>query len=273
MGFWKQIGMAALSVTTAVGEVVITGGVEAAKGANKIYKDYQKNPNINLVDRVVETTFNAVGSGVSAAAKDIADGASDIYDDYKKEQRLEVERKKKEDARFKREHDAKLAYKLISGEKYTIYSKVSGVTYGNRQQVVSQLYEGKYLRVIREKHNQYDSNAVALYDGEMQLGYISKELSVQVASKMDNSKIVNVKVVKITGGGSYNYGANILIEIEGKRDSMLARYGSVASGAAVASAYQSDSSDSYSDVYEECDHWMGMDEEIYRDWAENYEPD
>lgn len=109
------------------------------------------------------------------------------------------------------------AYKVyFDGEIEYIHSKVSGVTYNDRQRYVKNLIDGQYLKVCREKDNRYDKNAIALYDGNHQIGYIKKELAEKLAPILDSGKAINVQVNKVTGTDVEGHycGVNILISYE-----------------------------------------------------------
>lgn len=220
MGFWTQLGTAALTATYALGDGVIKAGTRAVKDGTQIYKDYQKNPDMPLAGRILDTTFSSLGDGIMAAASDVSAGASDIYADYQKTKREEAaareaeERQRAEAARFKQE---------IAGSTYTAYSKIAGVTHEGRQARVQNLMPGQYLRAEREYHNRYDSHAVALYSGEGQVCYIKAELSPKVARLLDNGDTVNVRVEQITGGGDRVYGVNICLESSAPLDPPTAR--------------------------------------------------
>lgn len=97
------------------------------------------------------------------------------------------------------------------------YSKIVGVTYGNRQKYVSRLKAGDALMVEREKDNPHDSNAIALYKDYNMLGYIKKEVAAQLAPIIDSGKSVSVTVSAVTGGSGLSYGANIEIVIDPKK--------------------------------------------------------
>lgn len=136
--------------------------------------------------------------------------------------------------------------KPMKNESKAFYSKIAGVTYGKRQLYVSKLKPGQYLQVIRERFNSYDSNAVALSDGEHTLGHLKKEMASLAAAALDTGRNVNVKVIEVTGGGNYLYGVNIQVMIEQAPQTSFNRKtaAGMAAGAATgyaASHYHSDS--------------------------------
>lgn len=98
------------------------------------------------------------------------------------------------------------------------YSKVAGVTFENRQEIVKRLSVGQQIIPVREPDNRYDSNAIALYayidDSVYQIGFIGKDVASRLASTMDtNDEYVIIKISEITGGGENYIGVNIQIDI------------------------------------------------------------
>ena len=97
------------------------------------------------------------------------------------------------------------------------YTKIAGITFNGRQRFVPYLNVGDHLRVVREPNNEYDSNAIAIYDKHQnQLGYIGKNVAASLAPRMDEGEIVDVTVSNITGGGDYAFGVNIHVCIAEK---------------------------------------------------------
>ena len=93
------------------------------------------------------------------------------------------------------------------------YSKVAGVTFDGRQRFIPGLRAGQELEYRRDRYNPYDGNAVGLYDAfGNQIGFLSREVASQVASKMDAGKRYRITVSQVTGGGSWSYGVNIHIQ-------------------------------------------------------------
>lgn len=95
-------------------------------------------------------------------------------------------------------------------EGFNFFTKVVGVTYENRQQYVKQCYKGQELDLIRDKFNPYDKNAIAVYAGNNQVGFLSKDLAQKLAYKMDTGLKYECFVENITGGDNL-YGLNIKI--------------------------------------------------------------
>lgn len=91
------------------------------------------------------------------------------------------------------------------------YTKVAGVTFENRQQYVRQCKDGQSLDLIRDKFNPYDKNAIAVYAGNNQVGFISQDIAKELAPKMDNGKKYDCSVQSVTGGSEKIYGLNIKV--------------------------------------------------------------
>ena len=92
------------------------------------------------------------------------------------------------------------------------YTKVVGVTQEkNRQLYASRCYVGQELELIRERTNPHDSNAIAVYAGNHQLGYIKKEIAAQLAGQIDCGRNFLCYVEHVTGGGDMFWGINIKI--------------------------------------------------------------
>ena len=92
------------------------------------------------------------------------------------------------------------------------YSKVAGTTF-IKDIDLSKLVEGSELVLIREKNNQFDPNAVAIYGtigvAITKIGYVRKELAESMAKEIDNGEIIVAEITQITGGkDGQNYGVN-----------------------------------------------------------------
>ena len=101
-------------------------------------------------------------------------------------------------------------YKHLA-EKNEFYTKVVGVTFENRQSLLSNLSEGQELELKREKENEYDSNAVAVYAQEKHLGYIKREIARHLAMNMDSGISYKAMVSQLTGVDKEILGVNIFI--------------------------------------------------------------
>lgn len=102
--------------------------------------------------------------------------------------------------------------KIYQKNQYrSFYTKVVGVTIDNRQAIIKNLKIGEKLNLVREKYNKFDSNAIAVYSNEKQIGYLPKERAKAISPYMDKGKRYSCYIENITGGGEYNIGVNIKI--------------------------------------------------------------
>lgn len=85
----------------------------------------------------------------------------------------------------------------------TIMTKVAGVTYNGRQEIISQLTGKEAVKIVPEPDNPYDANALAIhvaYALEMRhLGYIPKELAQMFAPLLEGEDVIG-RIFEITGG-------------------------------------------------------------------------
>lgn len=113
-----------------------------------------------------------------------------------------------------------------------IKTKVFGVSHKNedgesRQKLIRKhLNDGDELLLQREPHNEYDSNAVAVWgyrdvdvddyetDGDFKVGYLSGHIAEEVAPAMDAGQLVQASVLEVTGGeDGKSFGVNIAVFI------------------------------------------------------------
>ena len=92
--------------------------------------------------------------------------------------------------------------------------KAVGVTYGNRQRVISQLEEGQQLKFVLEPNNKFDKYAIQIMTlSDEPVGYVSKEYNKDLFERISHGQRYVLTVAAITGGGFDSvYGLNILVE-------------------------------------------------------------
>lgn len=84
---------------------------------------------------------------------------------------------------------------------------------GSRQKFISKLHEGDAIDLVRDPDNEYDPNAIEVYTGYNQIGFISKDRAPELAPQMDKGYKVEAWVDRILGGGSgQSYGVVIAIQ-------------------------------------------------------------
>lgn len=108
------------------------------------------------------------------------------------------------------------------------YSKLVGVTFEGRQDIIADLTGDEQLRFRREPDNEYDKNAVAVdvlatapgmaYEEKVSewlpIGYIAKDNNTELAQILDEEKQAKIRLKDITGGDDKAYGLNVEIEYE-----------------------------------------------------------
>lgn len=99
---------------------------------------------------------------------------------------------------------------VLQAERF--FTKIVGVTFENRQEIIAKLSEGQILQLRREPQNNYDSNAIKLETstGEM-VGYLRAELAQELAREIDQGCVYKCNITAVTGGGDCPLGVNILI--------------------------------------------------------------
>ncbi len=99
------------------------------------------------------------------------------------------------------------------GEAERFHTKLAGVTFEGRQEVVARLAPGMPLRLERRPDNEYDANACAAYDPHgVQVGFLNKRLAAVLAPVMDAGVEYDIEVADITGGAEgESLGVNVVV--------------------------------------------------------------
>lgn len=101
-------------------------------------------------------------------------------------------------------------------ETSSYHSKLVGVTFEGRQDVIKVLKGNEPLRVRREADNEYDDKAVAVDvmfgEGWTPIGYIAKDKNKDIAATLDAKGSVYIAMSEITGGNDKSYGVNVKLE-------------------------------------------------------------
>lgn len=116
--------------------------------------------------------------------------------------------------------DEILAREEYSGiaEATSFHTKLAGVTFEGRQDVVTRLAPGVPLRAARQPENPYDSCAIALFEtrGE-QVGFFNRRLAAVLAPLLDTGIEYDVEVTDVTGGDEgRSLGVNVLVSRRGE---------------------------------------------------------
>ncbi|HEY0615833.1 MAG TPA: DEAD/DEAH box helicase [Candidatus Elarobacter sp.] len=102
------------------------------------------------------------------------------------------------------------AYATI-GEATGFNTKVVGVTFEGRQDVVAGLQPGAPLELRRQPDNAYDPNAIGVWFGALQLGFLKREIAQRVAPNIDGGERYTAEVTAVTGGGTRSVGVNVYV--------------------------------------------------------------
>ncbi|MDA3936759.1 MAG: single-stranded-DNA-specific exonuclease RecJ [Actinomycetota bacterium] len=112
------------------------------------------------------------------------------------------------------------ADEILAREEYagiqdapSFHTKLAGVTFEGRQDVVAGLEPGAPLRLQRQPDNQYDANACGLHDSRgVQVGFLNRRLAAVLAPVMDAGVEYDVEVTEVTGGqDGQSLGVNVLV--------------------------------------------------------------
>ncbi len=112
------------------------------------------------------------------------------------------------------------ADELIAREEYagiedapSFHTKLAGVTFEGRQDLLERLVPGAPLRLVRQPGNEHDANACALFDSYgNQVGYLNRRLAGVLAPAIDAGVEYDVEVTDLTGGEEgRSRGVNVLL--------------------------------------------------------------
>lgn len=79
---------------------------------------------------------------------------------------------------------------------------------------------GLPLELHRQRDNPYDANAIAVHYGQLQLGFINRQMAAHIAPLIDAGAVYSARVASVTGpaagarGDERNRGVNIFVERE-----------------------------------------------------------
>lgn len=110
-----------------------------------------------------------------------------------------------------------LSWRTVRSMLRFIRTKVRGTTFENRQKLLGRLraYDCRdvIMDLVREPANAFDANAIQVWvhvreKGNGCIGYVSKELAMEIAPQLDAGKHAVTLFDGITGGGDMNFGCN-----------------------------------------------------------------
>jgi single-stranded-DNA-specific exonuclease len=97
------------------------------------------------------------------------------------------------------------------GEATAFNTKVVGVSFEGRQDVVAALREGEPVELRRDAANPHDANAIGVFFGALQLGFLRRPIAARLAPNIDAGERYSAHVTAITGGGTRSFGINIYV--------------------------------------------------------------
>lgn len=112
------------------------------------------------------------------------------------------------------------ADELIAREEYAgiedapfFHTKLAGVTFDGRQELIARLEPGVPLRVVREPDNPHDPCAVALVEPYgTRVGYLNRRLAAVLAPAIDAGGDYDAEIAELTGGTEGRaYGVNVVV--------------------------------------------------------------
>jgi single-stranded-DNA-specific exonuclease len=106
------------------------------------------------------------------------------------------------------------------GDAARFHTKLAGVSFEGRQDVIAGLQGGASLELARQPDNPHDRNAIAVHYGQLQLGFFNRRLAAHIAPLIDAGARYSARVASLTGGSSTvggdfkHRGVNVVIERE-----------------------------------------------------------
>jgi single-stranded-DNA-specific exonuclease len=106
------------------------------------------------------------------------------------------------------------------GDAARFHTKLAGVSFEGRQDVIAGLQAGAQLELARQADNPHDRNAIAVHYGQLQLGFFNRRLAAHIAPLIDAGARYSARVASLTGGSSTaagdfkHRGVNVVIERE-----------------------------------------------------------
>jgi len=92
-------------------------------------------------------------------------------------------------------------YASIGGAD-AFHTKIVGVSFEGRQDIVAGLQVGYELSVIRQPDNPADPNAIAIHYGALHLGFLRAGIAKHLAPAMDSGAHYRARIASLTGGSA-----------------------------------------------------------------------
>jgi len=101
------------------------------------------------------------------------------------------------------------------GDSFGFNTNVVGVTFEGRQDLVGGLEPGAHLALVRDPANPHDPNAIGVFLGTLQIGFIKRPVAARIAPNIDAGDRYRAEVRQVTGGGTRSVGVNIWVSRDG----------------------------------------------------------
>ncbi|MBV8344639.1 MAG: DEAD/DEAH box helicase [Candidatus Eremiobacteraeota bacterium] len=126
------------------------------------------------------------------------------------------------------------------GDAPRFHTKIAGVSFEGRQDVIAGLRAGAELELRREPRNPHDPNAIAVAYGNLQLGFFNRRIAAHLAPLIDAGARYRAHIASLTGGAdpstgsgqAKHRGVNIFVERESAGPSTPLRHAQRRSGRA-----------------------------------------
>ncbi len=93
------------------------------------------------------------------------------------------------------------------GDAPRFHTKIAGVSFEGRQDIIAGLRADAALELRREPDNPHDHNAIAVHYGNLRLGFFNKKLAAHLAPLIDAGARYRAHVASLTGGPAAAFGA------------------------------------------------------------------
>ncbi|MGA7246289.1 MAG: helicase-related protein [Candidatus Cybelea sp.] len=106
-------------------------------------------------------------------------------------------------------------------DAWHFHTKIAGVSFEGRQDVIAGLRAGAPLELFRQPDNPHDPNAIAVNYGNLQLGFFNRRLAAHIAPLIDAGARYRARIASLTGTSTSAQadkerfrGVNVLVERE-----------------------------------------------------------
>lgn len=99
------------------------------------------------------------------------------------------------------------------GDAFEFNTKLAGVSFEGRQDIAAGLRPGTRLDLRRQPDNPHDANAIAVFYGALQIGFVKRDMASKLAPLIDaEERRYSAEVTAVTGGTKgRSFGVNIRV--------------------------------------------------------------